>query len=664
MVERISFSPNVIFRVILCFTSIIITLGFFNSSWFSLLILISFIMCLYSGNLVTQNKNWILILLICLTCTLIKKYIYIPDINMGSNVFIGGDEKNDNIFKKMLPNEIYLELNNDFISKFPNSVSGPDKNLFDKSVTQLIFKNEETKAVKTINWKNRYAFSLGAFNDSKYNAYGNQKPEREKLPFFVKYSFPYEYNDSNAQFCWKGLAYLEKKKRIRIMHKNKKCIFIKENLSPIKNKFIIWLIDTGKTPSLEAQLIKPVEYKLKMIFLEIIKVLSGIAIIILSFKKIETNKTILFLFSFSFSFFLMVLYSPTIFNKFVLFEGGNDGLLYVHFAHLISDYLSMGNYEEAFRGGESAYDLMPFYRYVWIVNYLFFEESPWMFFFILTLFPLIIFSILKNLLNRNLAIFFLLCWFIFPLFEAFGFYHFYYVKLTLRGFAEPLSYLCFLSSLLLVLNIIDHKFKSLDHLEINYFFIGFLLCLALGLRANILPACLVLFLYLLYKNIRLKTFSNLLFLILGFSPISILPIHNYYFTHKFIPLTIAAYKDWNLGARPDDYIQLLLSFIKLDINFEIMHKIIAHVEGEIKLYEIWYHLAIIICIFYVFKKNINEKIKLLSYSSLSMIILIFFYHVGGRYSYLTWTLSLFVISTWIQSNLIPLFISKRTSDVS
>jgi len=102
---------------------------------------------------------------------------------MGSNVFIGGDEKNDNIFKKMLPNEIYLELNNDFISKFPNSVSGPDKNLFDKSVTQLIFKNEETKAVKTINWKNRYAFSLGAFNDSKYNAYGNQKPEREKLPF-------------------------------------------------------------------------------------------------------------------------------------------------------------------------------------------------------------------------------------------------------------------------------------------------------------------------------------------------------------------------------------------------------------------------------------------------------------------------------------------------
>ena len=37
-------------------------------------------------------------------------------------------------------------------------------------------------------------------------------------------------------------------------------------------------------------------------------------------------------------------------------------------------------------GGEEAYDLMPFYRYVWVINFILFEESPWMLIFILTFF--------------------------------------------------------------------------------------------------------------------------------------------------------------------------------------------------------------------------------------------------------------------------------------
>ena len=41
-----------------------------------------------------------------------------------------------------------------------------------------------------------------------------------------------------------------------------------------------------------------------------------------------------------------------------------------------------------------------------------------------------------------------------------------------------------------------------------------------------------------------------------------MPIHNYYLQKKFIPLTIAAYKDWNLGAKPIDYMMLMISLLK------------------------------------------------------------------------------------------------------
>ena len=50
-------------------------------------------------------------------------------------------------------------------------------------------------------------------------------------------------------------------------------------------------------------------------------------------------------------------------------------------------------------GGEKAYDLMPFYRYVWVINFILFEESPWMLIFILTFFPIVVYKIfIENLI--------------------------------------------------------------------------------------------------------------------------------------------------------------------------------------------------------------------------------------------------------------------------
>ena len=125
------------------------------------------------------------------------------------------------------------------------------------------------------------------------------------------------------------------------------------------------------------------------------------------------------------------------------------------------------------------------------------------------------------------------------------------------------------------------------------------------------------------------------------------------FTEKFIPLTIAAYKDWNLGARPSDYIVLLKSLVVFNIDLLTWEKIISHINGEIKLYEVWYHTSIIICIYYTVTKNSPLLIRCIALSSLSLISLLLFYHVGGRYSYLAWTLSLIVLSYWLKNVFIP-----------
>ena len=639
--KKIITYPLIFFIFISC-------IGLFNSNWYSLIIYQLLLLLLFSAKINFNNKYWIIVAFLVPITIVSKQNLEIPKIVQGSNVFIGGENYNDSIFKEKLPKKIYNKLNADFKRIFPNSISGPDNKLYHESVSKIFFQSQETKFVENIYWNNRYQLQLGAFNNTKYNAYGDQEPKRTKLPFFVKYSFPSEYSNKNAKFCWEGTAYIGEK-LVETEFTNMECInFNNIKINPA-DFYNIWLLETGNTIPLKAKLVLPFKYKVAYYLKHIISVLSCLLILAIIFNNINYGKFSMYIFSFLVSLALSFYFYPNLINKFIIFEGGNDGLLYVHFAHLISDFLSVQDFKGAFMGGEEAFDLMPFYRYVWVINFILFEESPWMLIFILTFFPIVIYKIFEELLGKNYAKYFLIFWFFVPIFEAFGFCHFYYVKLALRGFAEPLSYLCFLSALLLFIKF-SKNFNYLNYS--NSFLFGLLLAASIGLRANILPACLVLlafYLILAYK----KNYKVLLFLFLGFSLVLIIPIHNYIFTNKFIPLTIAAYKEGNLGAKPSDYFILFKSLLTFSLNLTVLEKIINHIYDEIKLYEIWYHFSIVINIFYAIKRQSPFVIRGLAISSLSLISLLLFYHVGGRYSYLSWTLSLTVLSYWFKASFLP-----------
>ena len=62
-------------------------------------------------------------------------------------------------------------------------------------------------------------------------------------------------------------------------------------------------------------------------------------------KTIHDNSTLIYIISFLISLALSLYFYPNLINKFIFYEGGNDGLLYVHFAHLISDFLSIKDFK-------------------------------------------------------------------------------------------------------------------------------------------------------------------------------------------------------------------------------------------------------------------------------------------------------------------------------
>ena len=201
--KKIVTYPLIFFVILSC-------IGLFNSSWYSLIIYQILFLLFFSAKINFNKKHWLIIAFLVPITVFTKQSIEIPKIVQGSNVFIGGEKYNDSIFKERLPKKIYNKLNTDFKKIFPNSISGPDIKLYHKSVSKIFFESPETKLVENIYWNNRYQLQLGAFNNTKYNAYGDQEPKRTNLPFFVKYSFPSEYSNKNAKFCWQGTAYIGK----------------------------------------------------------------------------------------------------------------------------------------------------------------------------------------------------------------------------------------------------------------------------------------------------------------------------------------------------------------------------------------------------------------------------------------------------------------------
>ena len=179
--KKIVAYPLIFFVFISC-------IGLFNSSWYSLIIYQILFLLFFSAKINFNKKYWVLVAFLVPVTVFTKQSLELPKIIQGSNVFIGGEVYDNSIFKEKLPKKIYNKLNTDFKKTFPNSIAGPDIKLYHKSVSQIFFESSETKFVENIYWNNRYQFQLGAFNNTKYNAYGDQEPKRTNLPFFVKYS--------------------------------------------------------------------------------------------------------------------------------------------------------------------------------------------------------------------------------------------------------------------------------------------------------------------------------------------------------------------------------------------------------------------------------------------------------------------------------------------
>ena len=181
--------------------------------------------------------------------------------------------------------------------------------MFDKGVSQIINKNIETRYVKEIKWDNRYSFQHSAFNNTKYNAYGEQQPDRKLLPFFVKYTFYKDFKNPKAKLCWKGQAYLKVDNYKGLNHLEKECIFINDFYDNKSNTFTIWLIETGLTKELSVSFFPGKSITIKNITVKYLQFFLALLMCFIIFYKFKKLNILFFFFIISFFISINVYFS-------------------------------------------------------------------------------------------------------------------------------------------------------------------------------------------------------------------------------------------------------------------------------------------------------------------------------------------------------------------
>ena len=92
-----------IFSYYLILSIFISCIGFFNSSWYSLILYQFLFLLFFSAKVNFNKKYWLIIALLMPITILTKQSLEIPKIIQGSNVFIGGEKYEGSIFQKKLP---------------------------------------------------------------------------------------------------------------------------------------------------------------------------------------------------------------------------------------------------------------------------------------------------------------------------------------------------------------------------------------------------------------------------------------------------------------------------------------------------------------------------------------------------------------------------------
>lgn len=414
-------------------------------------------------------------------------------------------------------------------------------------------KNEKdfSRIVSHIHFTDLQSFKLGAVNNIQYNYYANDI-KRKNIPYYVKYLFPEQA--VNSQLCFTGNLFIDEKGSFtKYLNQENKCLAVNQNI--INKPLYFFSFNPQKPLAIETKGSIKNRYLTKIFVLFVLQFLALFLFVQLKKDHILNRYTIAILIAVPFNYLYFVVKRMRLWpGDFIIYEGGDDGLVHDSKGRWIINNILNGNWYDALRSDESVFYFMPGLRYLKVPDMMIFGESTYAVLLISIIFAIVVFYLIREAFKlhsnaKNPAYFLFLTFLFIHVPKSTGLRFEEYIASGFIGYPGVWSFL--LIGIFILYFLRQNGYFTAK----QAFWLCAALSLAIIIRPNYAILASILSAYCLFINRHhLRT---LIYMLLGFT-IALLPLaHNVYFGNSFHLLTSNAMNPANLIVVPADYIKAL-----------------------------------------------------------------------------------------------------------
>lgn len=337
--------------------------------------------------------------------------------------------------------------------------------------------------------------------------------------------------------------------------------------------------------------------------------------------------------------------------------GGDDGLVHEGFARIMLSHLLEGDISQILLGDESVYYFMPGLRYFHFIERILFGDTNFGYLIVMLALPLLVWRLFLVFLPLRWGVVLSLLFVITPIGVLFGSTYFLFLKDATHGDADPLGLTLFLGGLLLIIEqVCSDRSRSVGAAALA----GFVLALALIVRPNLGISIGVLLVGASIYVLRRWSFGQLAALALGFTPVLLLPLHNWVYGGVFVPLTSSANHPVNLVLPPETYVSAFTELLRLELGGSSLAAVFGHWGSWLSgLSHVWLFVplhvaALAIVVMVVLSgRQFDFRIRLVAIATLAQQVIFIFWVYRNRHALLAWLLMLLVDLVWLRQCGLP-----------
>jgi hypothetical protein len=650
-----------------------------NQIWTYALLIASAVI-IFCGQVTPRGRAWTIAVAAVVAAGTIATLIAPAPIAEGENIFLAG--KPGDVLARDLPGDVYQFMAAKFDAVYPPAVQckdtpgcwkgmgGPDR-LYAFSADGVFNNAGASRAVTGIDFSEPVWLRLGFTNDRRYNwdtdAPDAHRGDRDRrfwaglwrwhtaMPYFVMYKFPADY--IGARLCWRGDVLWQRADGHyqALSHQSMDC---RDMTAADVGRPIYGVgIDTR---ALAMKLVAPAGVSARLVLGSVLRIAAVLAVLILlvcvRWRAIAPVFALVALAA-----AVVAVDDASFLGGWRPMDGGDDGLFYTGVGREILEQLLAGHIGEALKGGESVfYYGGPALRYLRALEMVVFGDTNLGYLSLVLFMPVIVWRLFARFLDETFAWRLALLFTVLPLGEIFGTSFFHYAKWAGRGFADPVMHICLLWGILVIAGQRGETERAVAALGG-----AFLLALAVCTKPVVAPTAGIILTGAGLMGLYRGQWARAVALCIGFSPVLLMPLHNWVFGHQFVLLSTNANLPSLQVMPPAAWLAALGELATLHWGGAELHRAVVQLgdwlsgPSGLKVF-IPLHAAAVATVVWVALRgrSFDPWLRIIAVAVIAEYGAALFYAATARYFFSMWFLTLLVVLAVIARKL-PAFLDRH-----